>query len=91
MTPENARDLAISGLQYIAGDDTTLSQFIALTGISANELREMAKDDAFYSAILDFLLAHEPTLLSFAAHADIHPADIQKAKFALNPNEQMEF
>jgi len=91
MTPENAEAVAISGLQYIAGDETVLSQFMALTGISATELREMTKDNAFYAAILDFFLNHEPTLLAFAAHAQLNPENIQKARYALNPQEYMDF
>lgn len=54
MTPETAENIAINALQYIAGDETVLSQFLALTGLSTNELREMAKDEGFYTAILDF-------------------------------------
>jgi len=91
MTPENAENIAISGLQYIAGDETVLSQFLALTGLSAAELREIVQDKAFYSAILEFFLNHEPTLLAFTAHVQIDPANIQKAHFALNPSEEMEF
>lgn len=91
MTPENAENIAISGLQYIAGDETVLSQFLALTGISATELRQMAQDGAFYSAILDFFMNHEPTLLAFATHAQIDPSDIQKAHFALNPHDISDF
>jgi len=91
MTPKNAEDIAIAALQYIAGDETVLSQFLSLTGIPANQLRKMVQDEGFYTAILDFFLSHEPTLLAFAAHAQINPADVQKARIALNPNEHMEF
>jgi len=91
MDPEKAQLLAISSLQYIAGDEAVLSQFIALTGMTVDDLREMPKDEAFYSAILDFLLGHEPTLLAFAAHAQIDPINVQKAKYALSSHEHMEF
>jgi len=39
MTPDTATSIAISGLQFIAGDEEQISRFIALTGISPDEMR----------------------------------------------------
>ncbi len=85
MTPERASDIAISGLQYIAGDTEELSRFVSLTGIAPNEFRAMATTPGFMTAILDYFLGNEPTLLAFAARADIDPASIKTARFALSP------
>ncbi|MEM7216691.1 MAG: DUF3572 domain-containing protein [Pseudomonadota bacterium] len=91
MTPENASDIAISGLQFIAGDTEQLSRFVSLTGMAPDEIREMAGTSGFMIAILDYLLGDEPTLLAFASGAGIAPEDIQKAKFALDPGSLAEF
>ncbi|MEM9279934.1 MAG: DUF3572 domain-containing protein [Pseudomonadota bacterium] len=91
MTPETASDMAISGLQFIAGDNEQLSRFVALSGVSPDEMRNMAQTPEFMIAILDYFLGDEPTLLAFAASAAIDPADIPKAKFALDPQGAAEF
>ena len=85
MTPDTAQTIAISGLQYIAGDEEQLSRFIALTGISPDEMREAAGTESFLIAILEFFMGDEPTLLAFSASHNLNPADIQKALYALSP------
>lgn len=85
MTPENASKIAVSGLQFIAGDESQLSRFIALTGIDPAEMRQMADSSVFMVAILDFFMGDEPTLLSFAASCGLDPVDIPKARMALEP------
>lgn len=85
MTPEAANLVAISGLQYLAGDPEQLSRFVSLTGMTPDAMRENAASPEFLAAILDFYLGDEPTLLAFAASHDLSPTDIQKARFALVP------
>ena len=85
MTPENASNVAISGLQFIAGDESQLSRFVALTGIDPSEMREMADSSSFLVAILEFFMGDEPTLLAFAASCGLDPGDIPRARHALDP------
>ncbi len=85
MTPEHASNVAISGLQFIAGDETQLSRFAALTGIEPPKIRAMADSLVFLTAILDFFMGDEATLLAFAASYGLDPADIAKARNALDP------
>ena len=87
MTPETAADIAISGLQFIAGDSEQLSRFVALSGVAPDEMRSMASSPEFMVAILDYFLGDDPTLIAFSASADIDPNDIQKAKYSLSPQE----
>lgn len=85
MTPDTATSIAISGLQYIAGDEEQISRFIALTGITPDEMREAAESKSFMIAVLEFFMGDEPTLLAFAASQNIDPADVQRALYSLSP------
>ena len=87
MTPETAADIAISGLQFIAGDTEQLSRFVALSGVAPDEMRFMAQTPEFMVAIIDYFLGDEPTLMAFAASAGIDPGDLQKAKHSLSPQD----
>ena len=85
MTPDQASDIAISGLQFIAGDVEELSRFVALTGIAPDEFRVLASTPEFMAAILDFFLGNEATLLAFSAQANIAPQAIRTARYTLSP------
>ena len=85
MTPDTATSIAISGLQFIAGDEEQISRFISLTGISPDEMRRAASSQSFLIAVLEFFMGDEPTLLAFAASQNLDPADIQKALHVFSP------
>lgn len=91
MTPQTAADIAISGLQFIAGDSEQLSRFIGLSGVSPDDMRSISETPEFMAAVLDYFLGDEPTLLAFCASANIDPNNIQKAKFTLDPQGSAEF
>ncbi|MEM9332084.1 MAG: DUF3572 domain-containing protein [Pseudomonadota bacterium] len=91
MTPEHATSISISALQYIAGDQEQLARFLSLTGLAADDIRALAETTDFLSAVLDYLLNDEPTLLAFAASSNLDPADVSKAKLTLNPVDHAEF
>ncbi len=88
MTPDTATSIAISDLQFIAGDEEQISRFISLTGISPDEMRRAAGSESFLIAVLEFFMGDEPTLLSFTASQNIDPGDIQKALHAFSPPER---
>jgi len=85
MTPDTATSIAISGLQFIAGDEEQISRFVALTGITPDEMREAAGSTGFLVAVLEFFMGDEPTLLAFAASNNMDPSDIQKALHTFSP------
>ena len=70
----DAEALAIAGLGFIAADPELLPRFLALTGIEAPSIRAAAREPGFLAGVLNFILAHEPTLDRFADHAGITPA-----------------
>jgi hypothetical protein len=77
---EGAEAAAISALGFIAGDAELLPRFLAITGIEAASIREAAQEPGFLAGVLDFLLAHEPSLMRFAAETGADPASLTQAR-----------
>jgi hypothetical protein len=75
-----AEAAAISALGFIAGDAELLPRFLAITGIEAASIREAAREPGFLAGVLDFLLAHEPSLMRFAAETGADPASLTQAR-----------
>lgn len=80
---ENAEQIAISALGFVAGDPELLPRFLALTGIEPSGIRAAAREPGFLAGVLQFILAHEPTLLKFADETGTDPAAVGKALRAL--------
>ena len=80
---EEAEALAIRALAFIASDPELLPRFLAITGIEASSIRSAAREPGFMAGVLQFILAHEPTLMRFAEETGTPPADVGKALRAL--------
>ncbi|WP_192243687.1 DUF3572 domain-containing protein [Mesorhizobium silamurunense] len=76
---EEAETLAVRALGFVAGDPELLPRFLAITGIDAQSIRKAAAEPGFLAGVLQFILAHEPTLLRFAEETGTPPAAIGKA------------
>lgn len=85
MTRNEAESLAVGALSQIAGDATLLPRFLAITGIEASEIRRAAAEPGFLAGVLDFVLAHEPTLLALADASGVDPARFAEARQQLAP------
>jgi uncharacterized membrane protein YhhN len=86
MPPKQALDpeeVAIAALAHVAGDAVLLPRFLALTGIDAASIREAAREEAFLVGVLDFLLAHVPSLMEFADASGLSPEAIAAARASL--------
>lgn len=83
MGGEQAETLAISALGFIASDPELLPRFLAITGIQAGEIRRAACEPGFLAGVLQFLLAHEPTLMRFSEQAGVAPHLVAAARRAL--------
>jgi hypothetical protein len=77
---EQAQSIAIRALGFVAGDAELLPRFLAVTGIGASSIRQAAREPGFLAGVLDFLLAHEPSLLRFAAETGTDPASVAEAR-----------
>ena len=80
---EQAEQIAVAALGFIAADPELLARFLAITGIEAHAIRTAAREPGFLAGVLHFVAAHEPTLLDFADKADVKPAAILQAMRAL--------
>lgn len=82
-TREDAERLAIQAVAFIAGDPTLLPRFLAISGIEAATIRQAAREPGFLAGVLDFIAAHEPTLMQFAEATGMDPAGVMAARRAL--------
>jgi hypothetical protein len=79
-----AETLAIMAFSFLLEDDERRRRFLDLTGTNPDDLRTAIIEPAFQGAILDYLGADERILTAFATHADIDPADVERASTALS-------
>ncbi|MBX3577879.1 MAG: DUF3572 domain-containing protein [Rhizobiaceae bacterium] len=80
---DEAERIAIEALAFVAGDPELLPRFLALTGIAPESIRTAAREPGFLAGVLQFVLAHEPTITAFAEQSGIAPARIAAALPAL--------
>jgi hypothetical protein len=79
-------DPIITGLQLLAhvvADADLGERFLALTGLSVDDLRAGATDHGVLAALIDFVAAHEADLVAAADAIDVSPHDIIAAGRAL--------
>lgn len=76
---DGAHDLAISSLAFLSQDSELLSRFLVLTGITADQIRVAAQEPGFLAGVLQFYLAHEPTLMRYCNETETDPALFQQA------------
>ena len=84
LTLQEAENIAIRGLQHIAGDRELLQRFLSLTGIDPHDMRGAADSKAFLSGVLDFFMGDEAALLAFAASIGEDPTIVANARSALS-------
>jgi hypothetical protein len=79
-TAEDAEQTAVAALGFVASDPELLPRFLAITGIEAHAIRKAAAEPGFLAGVLDFVAAHEPTLLAFAEASGTKPEDVMLAR-----------
>ena len=72
--------LALAALVATLSDDRRAQRFLDLTGIGTDELRSRIGEAAMLSALLGFLEAHEPDLVSVAEELGCKPEDLVQAR-----------
>ena len=88
MSAEMAGDLGASALSFIAADPVLFDRFLGVTGLNVASMRQAAATSGFLPGVLDFVLAHEPTLLAFADNVGIDPRRVAFARSALRNGDQ---
>jgi Protein of unknown function (DUF3572) len=72
--------VALAALAATLGDPRRAQRFIDLTGIGTDELRRRAGEPSLLAALLRFLEAHEPDLLSVSDALGAKPQDLVEAR-----------
>src|SRR5215216_168709 len=80
---QQAEALAIAALSFFAAEPERLGRFLALSGIGPEKIRDAAREPRFLAGVLDHVCGDERLLLDFAAHAQIKPAEVERARTAL--------
>lgn len=75
----DAEETAIAVLGWLAGEPDMLGRFLALSGTRPDQLRQSVGDPAFMAGMLDFLMAHEPSLLAFCSATGTEPEAVVRA------------
>jgi len=86
-TPNDPHALALAALAATLTDERRALRFLDLTGIGTDELRVRAGQPALLSALIGFLEAHEPDLLSVSAQIGVKPEALVAARRALEFGE----
>ena len=75
--------LAIQALAFLAEDDKRRGDKADATGVAAHSIREAALQPDFLAGVLEYFLANENLLISFAESAGIDPSGVARARQAL--------
>ena len=68
LTREAAEGIAAQGLAFLAEEPARLSRFLAVTGLTPDEIRAQVETPEFLAAVLEHLAGDESLLLVFAAN-----------------------
>lgn len=85
---DDAQGMAIKALGFLAAEPERLGQFLAITGIGPENLRDTAAAPGFLAAVLTHLMNDESLLLSFAVNEQLLPEQVGRARDLLaGPHE----
>jgi Protein of unknown function (DUF3572) len=83
ISSEEAQDIAINALGFLAGDPDRLGRFLAITGLGPENLRAAAAQKGFLGQVLHYVAQDESLLLAFSAHSGCLPQQVSSAHQAL--------
>jgi Protein of unknown function (DUF3572) len=83
-SPKDPHALALAALAATLSDERRARRFLDLTGIGTDELRRRAGEPALLAALLRFLEAHEPDLVSVSEQIGVKPDELVEARRQLD-------
>ena len=86
-TPNDPYALALAALAAMLTDERRARRFLELTGIGTDDLRDRIGQPALLCALLRFLEAHEPDLLSVSEQIGVKPDALVAARRTLEEAE----
>ena len=72
--------LALAALAATLSEERRAQRFLELTGIGTDELRTRAGEPVLLAALLRFLEAYEPDLISVSTELGIEPGQLVEAR-----------
>jgi adenine/guanine phosphoribosyltransferase-like PRPP-binding protein len=72
--------LALAALGWTLADEARAQRLLALTGLTADDLRDRLGEPDLLGAVLRFLEAHEPDLIACAEALGVPPAELVAAR-----------
>lgn len=75
----DAEAIAIRALGFLVSEPERLGQFLSLTGLGPDTVRNAAQDPHFLESVLDHIAADESLLISLAEHLSMKPETIAQA------------
>ena len=79
-TPTDPHALALAALAATLTDQRRAQRFLDLTGIGTDELRLRAGQPSLLAALIAFLEAHEPDLLSVSEQIGVRADELAAAR-----------
>ncbi|MCW4115020.1 DUF3572 domain-containing protein [Aurantimonas sp. MSK8Z-1] len=79
-----ARAVARAILTWLAGEPDLLGRFLAISGARPDTLRGSVDDPSFLAGLIEFLMAHEPSLLAFCKATATPPERVVAAHHRLS-------
>ncbi|HKL68440.1 DUF3572 domain-containing protein [Salibaculum sp.] len=89
MTPEQAEEIAIRALGWLAGNEELCPVFLGSTGAAAEDLRGLACDPAFLASVLEFVTMDDTWIVAFCDAHGLKYEDPLMARHALPGAEQV--
>ena len=77
--PHKADEIAIAVLGWLSTEPEMMARFLSLSGIDAMELRALVNDSRFLAGLLDFVVAHEPSMMAFCSAYGFLPEEVNAA------------
>jgi hypothetical protein len=87
--PVDGETIAIRILNSLATSPERLGQFLAITGVSPESIREVASSPGFLAAVLDYVASDEALLLNISAELDLPPEALAAARESLTPRDAL--
>ena len=82
-TPIDPHALGLAALAATLGEERRARRFLDMTGIGTDELRARAAQPSLLAALLRFLEAYEPDLVSVAEELGVKPEQLVQARRTL--------
>ena len=84
LSRDDAMQIAVAALSFLAEDSELLGRFLGATGLGPENLRAAAAEPGFFAAVLEHLMGDEALLLTFAERERVRPTLIAAARHALD-------